>query len=351
MLDDDNVLRQRDPSGALGVAAAQADQARFAVHVENPENDGRQITKVVVVGMGGSALAALLAKSWLKSELSIPFEVVRTYDLPEYVDYNTLVIASSYSGNTEETLAGLKKAREKSAQVAVIAAGGKLKEVAMAGNIAHVELPGGVPQRMATIFNLRALTTLFAHFGITNYDHFAEIADQADWLVEEVKNWTPNVTTDKNYAKQLALLSVGKTPIFYAGSLMAPVAYKWKISWNENAKNVAFWNEYPEFNHNEFIGWTSHPIEKPFAVFDLVSHLENPRILKRFEISDRLLSGKRPKATVVNMKGSSAIAQMFWASILADFVSIYVAVLNGVDPTPVPIIEKLKKELVGEEKP
>jgi glucose/mannose-6-phosphate isomerase len=143
-------------------------------------------------------------------------------------------------------------------------------------------------------------------------------------------------------------MAVGKTSVFYAGSLMAPVAYKWKISWNENAKNVAFWNEYPEFNHNEFIGWTSHPIEKTFAVFDLVSNLENPRIITRFEISDRLLSGKRPKATVVTMKGHSLIAQLLWGSILADFVSIYVAILNGVDPTPVPLIEKLKKELADQ---
>ncbi len=126
---------------------------------------------------------------------------------------------------------------------------------------------------------------------------------------------------------------------------MAPIAYKWKISWNENAKNVSFWNEYPEFNHNEFLGWTSHPVEKPFAVFDLISNFEHPRILKRFEISDRLLSGQRPKAMTIELKGKSPIAQMLWGSILADFVSIYVAVLNGVDPTPVPLIEKLKKEL------
>jgi glucose/mannose-6-phosphate isomerase len=108
---------------------------------------------------------------------------------------------------------------------------------------------------------------------------------------------------------------------------------------------VAFWNEYPEFNHNEFIGWTSHPVDKPFAVFDLMSNFEHPRILTRFAISDRLLSGKRPKAIQVEMKGSSVIAQLLWGSILADFVSIYVAILNGVDPTPVPLIEKLKKEL------
>jgi glucose/mannose-6-phosphate isomerase len=347
MLDDHNVLKQHDPEGALSVAGSQFEQARFAVKVAHPDNDGRQITKIIVVGMGGSGLAALTAKSWLKTDLSIPFEVIRSYDLPEYVDYNTLVIASSYSGNTEETLSALHQARDRDAQVAIIAAGGKLREIAEEYDIASVILPGGLPQRMTLIYGLRALTALFAHFSVLSYNHFAEIADQADWLGEQTSQWTSDVTIDKNYAKQLALTAVGKTPIFYAGGLMAPVAYKWKISWNENAKNVAFCGEYPEFNHNEFIGWTSHPIEKPFAIFDLVSSQEHPRILKRFEISDRLLSGKRPKATTVNMEGESVIAQLLWGSVLADFVSIYVAILNGVDPTPVALIEKLKHEMTN----
>jgi len=347
MLDDNNVLKQRDPEDALGVAATQADQARFAVHVENPENDGRPISRVVVVGMGGSALAALLARAWFSPELNVPIEVVRAYNVPGYVDYNTLVVVSSYSGNTEETLSGLKDAQMRNAQIAIITAGGKLEAAAKEGNIAHVLLPAGLPQRMTTIFNLRALTALFAHFGVISYDHFAEIADQADWLNEQTKFWTADVTTDKNYAKQLALLAVGKTPVFYAGSIMAPVAYKWKISWNENAKNVAFWDEYPEFNHNEFMGWASHPVEKPFVIFDLLSNFEHPRVIKRFEISDRLLSGMRPKANTVQLKGRSVIAQMLWGSILADFVSTYVAILNGVDPTPVSLIEKLKKEMAS----
>lgn len=345
MLDDDNVIKQRDPKDALGVAAIQSEQARFPVEVANPDNDGRQLNRIVVVGMGGSALAALLAKSWLSKELTIPFEVVRTYELPEYVDSNTLVIASSYSGNTEETISGLGVARSRSAQVAIIAAGGKLNRIAEEADIAHVTLPAHLEPRMAVIYNLRALIAILAHFKVVSYDRFAEIGDLADWLGVQTHQWTSDVSTDKNYAKQLALMAVGKTPVFYAGSIMAPVAYKWKISWNENAKNIAFWNELPEFNHNEFIGWTSHPIEKPFAIFDLVSNLEHPRILQRFEISDRLLSGQRPKSTVVHFKGDSVIAQMLWASILADFVSIYVAILNGVDPTPVPLIEKLKLEL------
>ena len=345
MLDDNNVLRQRDPEDALGVAASQFEQARFSVQVAEPEHDGREITRVIVAGMGGSALAALLAKAWLKGEITVPFEVVQTYDLPEYVDYNTLVVVSSYSGETEEVLNMLEQARARSAQVAIISSGGRLQAAAAKHTISNVKLPTELEPRMAVIYNLRALLATLAHFGIVNYDRFAEIADCADWLGQETLQWVSGVTTDKNYAKQLALLSVGKTPIFYGGDLTSPIAYKWKTVWNTNAKNIAFHDTYPEFNHNGFIGWTSHPVEKPFAVFDLVSTFENPKILKRFEVSDRLLSGQRPKALTVNLKGDSVIAQLLWGSILADFTSIYVAILNGVDPMPVPLVEKLKKEL------
>lgn len=345
MLDDANVIGQRDPQGALEIAAAQYAQAQFAAEVINPEHDHRTITRVVIAGMGGSALAALVVKSWLKNRLTVPFEIVRTYTLPHYVDSQTLVIASSYSGNTEETVSCLNDALTRDAQIAIIAAGGQLITQAKSGDMAYVKLPADLQPRMAVIYNLRALAALLVHFEVTDSSIREEISRTAEWLENETQQWVSAVPTDKNYAKQLALMAVGKTPVFYAGNVMAPVAYKWKISWNENAKNVAFWNELPEFNHNEFIGWTSHPIEKPFAIFDLVSDLEHPQILKRFEVSDRLLSGQRPKAQTIQLAGDTIIAQMLWGSILADFVSIYVAILNGVDPTPVPLIEKLKREL------
>lgn len=345
MLDDINVLRQKDPSDALGVAAKQYEQARFSALVENPENDRREIVNVVLVGMGGSALAAALVKTWLRAELNIPFEIVRNYTLPKYVNHETLVIASSYSGNTEETLQGLETARSAGAQVAIITSGGSLKKQAEADDISYVQLPSDLQPRMAVVYNLRALIAILVHFQLVSPDHFDDIANCSSWLGQQSRLWTSDVSVDKNYAKQLALMAVGKTAVFYGGQVTSPVAYKWKISWNENAKNIAFWNEFPEFNHNEFIGWTSHPIEKPFAIFDLVSHLEDSRILRRFEVSDRLLSGKRPKATIIKLEGDSLLAQLLWGSILADFVSIYVAILNGVDPTPVLLIERLKKEL------
>jgi glucose/mannose-6-phosphate isomerase len=345
MLDDLNLIQNRDPSDALAVAGGESLQAGFDVNIWNGENDQRPIENVVVAGMGGSALAAALVKVWLKAELKVPFEILRGYDIPAYVGASTLFVASSYSGNTEETLSALEQAEKKGAQLGIIASGGQLIDTASSYKIAHVALPGSLQPRMAVIYNLCALIGLLDNFNVVESGKLDDIKATVDWLKSESANWVKEVQTDNNYAKQLALQAVGKTPVFYGGALTAPVAYKWKISWNENAKNLAFWNEYPEFNHNEFLGWTSHPIEKPFVVFDLVSNLEHSQILKRFEVSDRLLSGMRPKSITINLAGESLIEQMLWGSILADFVSVYVSILNNVDPTPVYLIEKLKHEL------
>lgn len=348
ILDNLSVIAQKDPEGALGVAATQFEQGAFNAQVINPEHDGRTISSIVVTGMGGSALAALLAKVLLQPELSISFDVTREYDLPNYVNEQTLVIASSYSGNTEETVSSLQQARARGAQIGVVASGGELINIATEHTISHVLIPSGIQPRMAVIYNLRGLFTLLQNFGVISTTWIEQLDGISGWLQQESSLWTAEVPTEQNYAKQLALQTMGKTPVFYGSGLTAPLAYKWKISWNENAKNVAFWNQYPEFNHNEFLGWSSHPIEKPFAVFDIKSTFDRPRIEQRMELSDKLLSGRRPQAQTIQIKGDTLLAQFLWGSILADFASIYVAILNGVDPTPVVLIEKLKQELAND---
>lgn len=348
ILDNINVLTQRDPEGALAIVAAQYKQATFDAKVINPEHDNREITSLVVTGMGGSALSALLVKVLLQAKLTIPLDIIRGYDLPGYVNENTLVVASSYSGNTEETLSALQQAQEKNAQLTIIASGGKLIDIAVDKDITHVSVPSGVQPRMAMLYNLRALLVLLETFGVIGTELNNEVASLSGWLEAESAKWLPEVPATENYAKQLAHEAVGKTPVFYGGALTAPLAYKWKISWNETAKNVAFWNEYSEFNHNEFMGWASHPVEKPFVVFDILSSFERPRILQRFELTDKLLSGKRPAAKSIHLKGDTLLAQFLWGAILADFASTYTAILNGVDPTPVVLIEKLKQELADD---
>ena len=139
---------------------------------------------------------------------------------------------------------------------------------------------------------------------------------------------------------------MGKSAVVYSGSFLAPAAYKWKISFNENAKNVAWQGILPEFSHNEFIGWSSHPVNKPYAIIDLQSSFEHPQIKKRFEVSTRLLSGKRPNPNEVMAEGNSQLEQLLWTVIVGDFTTIYLGLLNGVNPTPVDLVEKMKKELV-----
>ena len=348
ILDNANVIAQKDPEGALKIAASQPSQTTFDATVLNPEHDSREIKSVVITGMGGSALSGLVIKVLLQNELTIPLEIVREYDLPGYVNQNTLVVASSYSGNTEETLSALEQAKAKNAQIAIVASGGKLIEAAESSSIAHVIMPTGVQPRMAMIYSLKSIFALLVNFGVVAPMWLHDLESLSGWLESESANWLPEVPTERNYAKQLALETIGKSPVFYGSPLTAPMAYKWKISWNETSKNTAFWNEYPEFNHNEFMGWTSHPIEKPFVVFDIKSSFDRARVLQRFQLSDRLLSGQRPQAKEIQLMGDSLLAQMVWGAVLADFASIYTAILNGVDPTPVVLIEKLKQELAND---
>lgn len=347
MLDDIAVLTRRDSERTLETSALQYMQTTLPIEILSPDHDGRELTNIVAAGMGGSGLAAQIAKTWLDPDLNIPFEIAQGYKLPGYVGPNSLVIVSSCSGNTEEALMSLADAQERGAQIAVITGGGKLQTIAEDAGIARVILTNEqkVQPRMLTFLQLKALTAIWHHFGLVNSERIDEIAAAGTWLGQESQAWTMDQPTAQNYAKQLALQAVGKTPVFYGGELTWSVAYKWKISWNENAKNVAFSNRYPEVNHNEFMGWTSHPVEKPFAVFDIISNLEYSQIKKRFEISDRLLSGRRPKATTIELQGDTLLEQLLWGNVLADYASIYTAVLNNVDPGPVPLITKLKEEL------
>jgi glucose/mannose-6-phosphate isomerase len=294
--------------------------------------------------MGGSALAALISVSW--PGYTVPFEVCRTYDIPHYVGPNTLFVAASYSGNTEETISAIAQAGERGAKIAVIAGGGKLQQIAEEKSYPFVLLPKAEQPRYAVLYNLRAIITLMEHSKVLATDNAnTELAGAAPYLRDAVKSWLPTIPASKNPAKALAQELMGQSPVIYAGPLLKPVAYKWKIGCNENAKNVAWWGEYPEFNHNEFIGWSSHPTHKPYGVIDLRSRLEHERVQLRFSVSERLLSGKRPAPHIVETEGDTVLKNILWTLAYGDFVTIYLGLLNGVDPAPVELVEKFKKEL------
>lgn len=341
MLDDLKYIHQRDTQDALGIAEKQWQQLGY--NFEVPRLDG-SYENIVYAGMGGSALAALLSQSW--PGYKVPFEVCRNYDIPAYVNGKTLFVACSYSGNTEETLEALDKAETAGAKIVVIAGGGKLVEQAKAKNYPLITLPQASQPRYAVFYNFNALISLLEPTGLLKEDNAkGQLTSAAQTLQQAVANWLPTVPASQNEAKRLALELAGKSAVIYAGPKLAPAAYKWKISFNENAKNISWWNQYPEFNHNEFIGWSSHPVEKPYAVVDLRSNLEHPRIQKRFELSEKLLSGLRPAPNVIQIQGSNILEQLLWAVNFGDFVTIYLALINNVDPAPVDLVEKFKSEL------
>jgi glucose/mannose-6-phosphate isomerase len=341
MLDDLKYLNKVDKGDALGVAGKQADQLLhdFAASFQSKAD----IFNIVVGGMGGSGWPSLVLRSW--PGLTVPFELSSNYHVPSYVNKSTLYIASSYSGNTEETIEALGEAAERGATIVVMAAGGQLAKIAREKKYPLYEIPGGFQPRMSSFFFLAALVQILEPLALIPSGSLKELRDTAAWLNGKNKDWLVDVETTKNPAKQLAEKLVGKNVIVYSGPLLYPAANKWKICINENAKNTAWSNQYPELNHNEFIGWSSHPIEKPFGVVEIQSNLEHPRVQQRFALTERLLSGKRPHANIVTPEGDSVLQQILWSFNLGDYVSLYLAVLNNVDPTPVDLVEKFKKEL------
>jgi glucose/mannose-6-phosphate isomerase len=341
MLDDLKYIHQRDGQDALGIAEKQYQQ--LAQEFNKPQLS-QSIDNIVYAGMGGSALAALVSQSW--PGYKVPFEVNRQYHVPGHVSERTLFIAASYSGNTEETLSALAEAEQRGAQIVIIAGGGKLQEIAQSKSYPFILIPKAAQPRYAVFYNFKALLVILVSAGqVDETALIAELQKAASFLQQSVQSWLPTVPQEQNPAKHLAMELAGKSGVVYGGPLMAPAAYKWKISFNENAKNVAWWSQYPEFNHNEFIGWSSHPVDKPYGVVDLRSSFEHPRVQKRFELSDRLLSGRRPAAYVVQAQGESLLQHLLWTINFGDFVTIYLALLNGVNPTPVDLVERFKKDL------
>lgn len=341
MLDDLKYIHERDGQDALGLAEKQHKQLQYNFDLSNIEGS---FENVVVAGMGGSALSAQLAYNW--PGLGVPMAICRGYDIPGFVNEKSLFIASSYSGNTEETLSSISQAESTGAKIIVMAGGGKLAELAEQKNFPLLHQPEVTQPRYAVFYSLKGLLTIFQHAGLVDIDQTNdELAKTAEFIESTVGQWRPDVPTEHNYAKQIALELAGKSVVIYAGPKMSSAAYKWKISINENAKNIAWWNQVPEFNHNEMIGWSSHPVDKPYAVVNLLSSFEHQRVQRRFEVTDQLLSGRRPASNNISAQGNTLLDHLLWQVVLGDFTSIYLALLNGVNPTPVDLVEKFKIEL------
>jgi glucose/mannose-6-phosphate isomerase len=305
------------------------------------------IANIVVVGMGGSAIGGDLARTLLASRLLVPFFVCRHYTLPEFVDDESLVIASSYSGNTEETLSAVNDALSRKAMLMALTTGGLLADVAKLNDIPVMPLPPGLQPRAAIGYSFVPLVMFLEKIGVVK-DISQQIAATARWLKVLREHYIEDEPAEKNPAKQLAQKIQGRIPIIYGGpTLTDVVAVRWKGQFCENAKNMAFANQYAEFNHNELVGY-SDLIKKHhenLIAIQLRDADDHPKITRRMDIVHRLIRARDIEVIEVPSQGEGPMARMFSLLHLGDFVSYYLAILNEVDPTPVEPIENLKREL------
>ncbi len=287
------------------------------------------VNKIVVAGMGGSAVGGDLLKACMRGS-NIPVLVVRDYKVPEFVDEKTLVFAVSYSGNTEETLSALESAAGKKAKIVAVTSGGLLESKAKK----VIKIPGGLQPRAALGYLFFPLLGVLSNSGIIKADN-KDIAEMLGILSK---------TSDFRVAGEDIAKKIGKkTPIVYASEVLAPVAYRWKTQFNENSKSPAFHHTFSEMNHNEIVGYQTMKRSDFIAIF-IRDGFDNERIKKRMDVSKEIIS-TRVDVEEVFTRGDSLLSRLFSGIYHGDFASYFLAVANGIDPTPVSVIDNLKKRL------
>ena len=306
-----------------------------------------EIDNIVLAGLGGSAIGGDLVRSYLLSKCPVPFTINRTYDLPGFVNEKTLVIASSYSGSTEESLSMFDEASRRGAKIICITTGGKLAELAKAHNLPIIILPTGFQPRAALAYSFVPVLLTLEKIGFTSGEA-ANINGAAEMLDTLAKEYGSLNLTESNEANILAHTLLSKIPVIYsANDHFDSVNIRWRGQIQENGKHVAFGNVLPEMNHNEINGWDfPHTIQDKFQVIFLRSQQdEHSQVTKRFGILHEVLASKGVEVKECSAQGNTLMARMFSLISLADWTSYYLAILAGVDPSPVPVIMQLKSKL------
>jgi len=349
-LDDPAVLARYDVSGMaerVGRLASQVRQAWPQTRRLTLPTAYHEASAVAVLGMGGSAIGADLVRGVFADRLRVPLLVIRDYVLPAFAGPATLVVASSHSGATEETLAATEEALERGCPVAVIASGGALAERAMSDALPLLRFEAEAQPRAAVGWNVLLLAGLLERAGYLQVSD-TEVDDAAARAEARFAACAPAVPTEHNPAKQLAWAILDRIPVVIGAGHLAAVARRWKTQFNENGKSWAAWDELPEATHNTVAGLAQpeNVREHLFAVI-LASPEDHPRTSLRRDLTAGLLQAAGTPRMQVEVEGAGRLAQAFDAIVLGDLVSVYLAVLYGLDPTPVVAIEALKERLAG----
>ncbi len=341
-------IRTIDRSDMYGCIRAFPQQVREAVAIGRDTSlrrVPRSVRKIVLCGLGGSAIGGDLLRSYLADELTVPLLVNRYYRLPRFVGSDTLVIISSYSGNTEETVASHQEAIRRKARILCISSNGTTERLAASRKSPLVKVPGGLQPRAALGFSFFPLLIALGKMGFVG-NKAREIGETLELLERKAAEYG-NPEEETNRALALANLLRDRIGVFYSSAdRFDSVNTRWRGQMAENAKTLAFGHVLPEMNHNEIVGWKTLAAQmREIQVVFLRDKEDHPRVQKRMEVTRTILSVHTDRIAEAWSEGKGLLARMFSLVHLGDWVSLYLAVLHRVDPTPVEAINRLKQEL------
>jgi len=341
-------IKTVDRSNMYDLLLTFPDQVKAAVEIGNSSTislTSKGIEQVVLTGLGGSAIGGDILRSYLAGELRVPFLVNRNYTLPEFVGPNTLVIVSSYSGNTEETNAAHREALKRHAKILCISSNGATERLAKARRSSFVKVPGGLPPRAALGYSFFPVLIALTKLKLIK-EKKVDIRETIALLKRKTDEYA-NAGSAQNQALLLAQQLRGHVGVLYSSSeRFDAVNTRWRGQMAENAKTLTFGNFLPEMNHNELVGWkTLGEQMRDIQVLFLRDKDDHKRIQIRMNITKEVIAGYTAHVTEVWSEGRSLLARTFSLICLGDWVSFYLAILHGEDPTPISVIEYLKKEL------
>jgi len=310
---------------------------KAAAHISKKVNF--EFENVVICGVGGSALPASLLWDYA-DDLKIPLYIHRSYGLAKQTNEKSLIVCISFSGNTEETLSGYEQAIKMGLTPIAITTGGKLKQGAEKNNLPVAVVPNDCLQpRMGTGYLFAALLKILSNCNV--------LADKTKEMLQTAESLNPSLLEEQG--KALAQKLIGKIPLIYASHRFKSCARVWKIKFNENSKIMAFWNYFPELNHNEMVGYTKiqsaqFKVQNYFVII-LKDKDDNPQILKRMELTASFIKEAGYEVDLIEMQGATKLEKIFNALLLGDWTSYYLALAYEQDPLPVKIVEEFKKHL------
>lgn len=346
ILDDGAAMARVDSADMLGRVAEFAEQVadgwRISRELELPWG---ALRSVAILGMGGSAIGADLVKGIWADRISVPVEVLRGYELPAWVGPETLVIASSKSGNTEETLRQLETALSRRCPVLCVTTGGALKNVAEAAGLPLAVFPDRGSPRSSVGWSLAIVAGVLERAGVLELDD-AEIEAGVAAARDMAAACAPDVPTADNAAKQLAWSLIDRFVLVTGAGFLAPVARRWKTQLNENGKATAVFEELPEATHNTVIGFEQpESLRDHLGVVLLTSELNHPRDTLRAKLVGDLVETGQIWHAFVEARGEGRLGQALGALVMGDYVSVYVAFMYAVDPSPITVIDHIKEQL------